>query len=229
MSDNPNPAPLPEDEPTEDELAAASAMRPIEELPSAWTVRGNPRMLAEPTLKALSPEDQQTVREAAGSSDPDAIQSALISFLRDKQAQSRIMYGAGNGATEPERAALEVMNQVRLYQAEAASIEAELAEVAEAKIEQDENGEQFAVPVYRVQGNRRTASERRLAELRVEISRLSGVDGEAAIKRAIREEALKQRAVKAQIQEREEINRRAHSMAAEKRINEAAANKARFL
>lgn len=53
-NDDNTDAPLPDDEPTPEELRAAGTMRPLEALPSNWTIKGNPRLieeLSEATLK----------------------------------------------------------------------------------------------------------------------------------------------------------------------------------
>jgi hypothetical protein len=229
MSDTSDTPISPDEEPTAEELAEASAIRPLEDLPSAWTVKGSPRMLEEPTLKALAPEDQQTVREAAGSNDPEAVKAALFSFLREKQTHARILYGAGEGASAAEREALNQMNQLRLHGEEYRRLEAELAAVGEARVETDANGDQFVVPVPKLQGSQRTWREARMREIGQAMSLLAGIEGEAGMERAAREEALKRRKVRAQIEERRAITRRAHEIASERRITKAAEAKAKFL
>jgi hypothetical protein len=229
MSDNTDTPISPEDEPTEAEIAEARAMRPIEDLPSNFTVKGNPQMLAElPPLTAFSQEDRQAIRQAAGSDAPEAIQGAILDFLQERRTEFRIKAGPGEGASGPEREALEQLNQLRLWSEEYHRLEAELARPIDHRTEYDERGEPVAVPIY-LQGSLRTSREVRMGELRQSMSLLAGIEGEAAMQRAVRSEALNRRKVKAQIEERQEIIRRAHEKAREKRINEAADAKAKFL
>lgn len=229
MSDNPTASPSPDEEPTAEELAAASAIRPLEELPSPWTIKGNPRMTSEVSLSALSPADQQAVREAAGTNDPDAIQAALHGFLRQRSVEFRLKAGAGDGATEPEREALSQMNQLRLLGDEFARIETELAEVRSHRTEHDADGNPVAVPVYALNGALRTSRENRLNEIKHAMSLLAGIEGEAAMQGAVRAQALRTRTLNSQIADQREITRRAHEVARERRINAAAETKAKFL
>lgn len=230
MSDTPNTPPSSDEEPTAEEVAAAGVMRPLEELPSPWTVKGRPKMIEKPTLSALSPEDRKIVIErAAGSNDPEALNAALQGFLRERSAEFRLKAGAGEGATATEREALSQMNQLRLLSDEHTRIEAELAEVREHRTEYGDDGNPVPVPVYAVQGSGRSAREARMEAIRHEMALIAGVEGEAALQRAARADALRIREFQAAIAERNEIKRRAQDMVREDRINEAARAKARFL
>ena len=221
--------PLPSDEPTAEEVAVAATVRPLEQLPSPWEVTGNPRILSEPTLEALSPADREAVLQRAGSDKPEAISGALKAFLHERSVEVRIRAGAGDGATESEREALSQMNQLRLLSGEVDRLKAELAEVREHRTEHDANGNPVPVPVYALQGDGRTARQNRLNEIMHEMSLVAGLEGEAAMKRAARADALKARELKQQVEDSREIKRRAHEMAREDRINQAARNRARFL
>ena len=230
MSDTDTDTPIsPEDEPTKEEIEAAKVMRPLAELPSPFTIKGNPRLTSEVSLKALSPEDAKAVREAARSADPDDVKEALFGFLRSRSEQFRIMAGTGEGASETEREALSLANQQRLYSEEYLRLEAELAAVGEGRVETDANGEQFLVPVPVLQGSQRTWREARMRELAAAMTSVAGIEGEVAMERAARTEALNRRKVKIQIEDQQEATRRAHQKAREKRIEEAAAAKAKFL
>ena len=149
--------------------------------------------------------------------------------LRQRSAEFRIKAGVGEGATEPEREALSIQNQMRLYAEEYGRIEAELADVAEARIEKDANGDQFVVTIPALEGSQRTWREARMREIGQAMSRLAGPEGEAAMRRAARDEALKRRQLKAQIEEQREIARRAHEIASERRIKAGAEARAKFL
>lgn len=231
MTDSiPDTPPSPDEEPTAEEIAAAGAMRPLGELPSPWTVKGNPPIISEPTLAALSPEDRQTViQRASGSNHPDALNDALQGFLRERSAEFRLMAGAGEGATHTEREALSQLNQLRLLGAERDRIQAELTEVREHRTETDERGNPVAVPVHALQGSARAAREARLHEINHQAALIAGVEGEAALKQAARSDAIRTRELKAALFEREEIERRAREMVREDRINAAARTKAKFL
>jgi hypothetical protein len=230
MTDTPDTPKSPDDEPTAEEVAAAGAMRPLEELPSPWTVKGNPKMLEKPSLGALSPEDRRTVIDrASGSNDPEALNAALHDFLRERSAEFRLKAGGGQGTTATEREALEQMNQLRLLGDEYRRLEAELAEVREHRTELDASGNAVAVPVYAVQGDGRRGRESRMDEIRHAMALVAGVQGEAALQRAARADALRIRQQKVDAYKHREIKRRAHEMALEEEINAAASNKARFL
>lgn len=224
-----NTTPLPSDEPTVAELAAAGAIRPLDQLPSPWTVKGEPAILSQPTLDALSGADQKVVLERAGSNHPDAISKALDGFLRERQREFRIRCGPGEGATATEREALDQMNQLRLLTEEAHRIKAELVDVREHRTEYDENGQPKPVPVYTIQGSLRSAKQSRLEEIGEYWALIAGVQGEAALARATREDALRARALAAQADDLREIERRAQEMVREERLNAAASQKAKFL
>jgi hypothetical protein len=228
MSDQPDNPITPDAEPTREELEAASVMRPLAELPSPFSIVGHPR-LPEPSITALSPDDQKAVREVAGSTDPEAVQAALLTFLQERSVAFRIRAGAGDGASAPEREALSQINQLRLLTEEFARLDAELAEIVEHRTEYDDSGNAVPVPVYAFQGSLRTAREARKAEVQHQMGLLAGMEGEAAMERAVRDEVLNQRQRKAQIEEQREVARRAHQIASERRINAAAEARAKHL
>jgi hypothetical protein len=220
----------PDEEPTAAEIKAAGVIRSLDQLPSPWVVKGEPTVvIREPTLEALSPADQQTVIKNAGSTDPTAVSRALNAFLRDRSAEVRIRCGAGDGATETEREALDQMNQLRLLTEESHRLETELADVREHRTEYDANGNPVPVPVYALQGDLRSSRQHRLDEIREEMALVAGIQGEAALQRAARADALRIRKLNSEAFEVREIERRANEMVREDRINEAARTKAKFL
>jgi len=229
VTDTPTTPASPDEEPTAAEIAAAGTIRSIDKLPSPWTIKGNPQVLSAPTLEALSPADRETVRERAGSSDPKAINSALSAFLRERSAEVRVMCGAGEGASATEQEALDQTNQMRLFTQEYHRIEAELAEVRGHRTEYDTDGNAVPVPVYAIQGSVRSAREARLKEIAGQMTAVAGIEGQEALKQAARSDALRIRKLQSQVDEAREIERRAHQIASEQRINAAATAKARFL
>jgi hypothetical protein len=232
MSDTPNtpasPEPLPTDEPTAAEMAAAGAIRPLEQLPSPWTVKGNPKAISEPTLSGLSPADQQTVMERAGSTDPKAVNAALMDFLKERQREFRIKCGAGEGATATEREALSQLNQVRLLSTEFHRLEDELAEVSGYRTKYDDQDNPVPVPIHLHQGDSRSAKQHRMVEIKRQLALLAGHEGEAALRQAARSDVLKTRDINRQLSDHREVERRAHEMAREDRINAAARQKAKL-
>lgn len=230
MTDTPDTPPSPDEEPSAEEIAAAGVMRPLEELPSPWTVKGSPAMISEPDLGSLSPEDRRTVIDrASGNSDPEALNAALHDFLRERSAEFRIKAGAGEGATETEREALSQMNQLRLLGDEYSRLKAELAEVREHSTEYDDNGNPMAVPVYAEEGASRRGRQFRMDEIKHQMALVAGVQGEAALMRAARSDALRNRQQQVDAYKHREIKRRAHEMVIEDEINAAARTKAKFL
>jgi len=229
MTDTPTMPASPDDEPTAAEVAAAGTLRPLDQLPSPWTIKGEPAVVSTPTLEALSPTDRQTVIDRAGSSDPAAINTALNTFLRERQQEVRIRCGAGEGATHTEREALDQMNQLRLLTEEFHQIETDLADVREHRTDYDADGNPVPVPVYAIQGDMRSAKQYRLDEIKGQMALVAGVEGEAALKRAARNDALKTREITQRTAELREIGRRAQEMVREDRIDEAARRKAKFL
>lgn len=230
MSDNNNnnTPPSPEDEPSAEEIAEAGTMRALEDLPSTATVKGDPE-ITKPTLAALSPEDRKLVIERAAGTDPEALDRALLEFLKDRQRDFRIKAGPGEGATATERAALSQINTLRLLGDELARHQADLDYAHDARIEYDDNGEAVAIPIYALQGAARTAREARIAEIKHEMALVAGIQGEADLKRAAREDAIRNRELQTLAYEARETKRRAHEMALEERINEAARRKAKLL
>jgi hypothetical protein len=192
-------------------------------------VKGEPSVISAPTLEALSPADQQTVIQKAGSTDPTAVGRALNAFLRERREEVLIRCGPGEGATETEREALDQTNQLRLLSEEHDRIATELADVREHRTEYDANGNPVPVPVYVLQGSLRSSRQARLDEIKETMALVAGIQGEAALERAARADARRIRKLQSEVAEAREIERRAHEMAREKRINEAAANKAKFL
>lgn len=229
MTDTTASTPVSTDEPTAAEIKAAGVIRPLDQLPSPWIVKGEPSILSQPTIEALSPADQKVVMERAGSGNPDAISRALNGFLRERQRDLRIRCGAGEGATATEAEALDQLNQVRLLTEESKRIESELADVREHRTEYDDNGNPLPVPVYSVQGGLRTAREFRLAEITDQLALISGIEGAAALTQAARKDALKARELFEQTADRAEIKRRAEQMVREERLDAAARAQAKFL
>jgi hypothetical protein len=229
VNDTSNTPANPDEEPTAAEIAAAGTIRSLDQLPSPWVMKGEPSVISAPTLEALSPADQQKVLESAGSTNPTAVGRALNEFLRKRSADVRIRCGPGEGATETEREALDQMNQLRLMSEEHDRIAAELADIREHRTEYDANGNPVPVPVYALQGSSRTAREARLDQINEQMALVAGIQGEAALERAARADARRIRKLQSEVAEAREIERRAHEMAREKRINEAAATKAKYL
>jgi hypothetical protein len=217
---------LPHDEPTAEELAAVSTIRPLEDLPSNWTVKGDPKVLA-PTLSALSPSDQQTVRQRAASAEPEAINRALVDFLREKRVEVRLLTGAGEGTTAVERAALSQMASLRDMSTEVARIETELADVVSHRTEY-KDGKPVAVPVYRLTGRARSAREARLDEIKHSMALVAGIEGEAEMREAARKDALRMRELRLQVAEREEVKALGEQMLRDERIKAQAETYASF-
>lgn len=229
MTDTLNTPASPDEEPTAAELAAAGTMRPIEQLPSPWIVKGNPAVISAPTLEALSQADRQTVLSSAGTNDPKAVEAALHGFLKDRQRDLRIRCGPGEGATETERTAMSQINQTRLLVEEYHKLQSELAEVREHRTEVDANGNAVAVPVYVLQGSLRTAREVRMDEITKQTALIAGIQGEAELKEAARVDALRIRKTRQDVADVREIERRAHEMVRNERLDNAAKTKAKFL
>ena len=229
MSDTPTIPVSPDEEPTVEELAAAATMRPLDQLPSPWVVKGDPAVLSAPTLEALSPADRQAVMNRAGTNDPKAINAALNGFLRERQQDVRIRCGPGEGATATEREALDQMNQLRLMTEEFHRLETELAEVSEHRTEYDASGNAVPVPVYVLQGDLRSARQARMDQIGEQMTLVAGIQGEAELKRAARVDALRIRKARSDVSDLREIERRAQEMVREERLNEAAKTKAKFL
>lgn len=215
-------APAPDDEPTPEEFAAASHIRPLEDLPSNWTVKGNPTILA-PTLAALSPDQQAVVLERAGSADPKALDDALRTFLREKSAEARLLTGAGEGATEAERTALDQVSTLRTLSNDAARLEAELADVVEHRTEYQE-GKPVAVPVYRHNGDGRTAREASLREVQYRMTLVAGVEGDKELQEAVRRDALRTREINRQLEERAAMKALGEQTLRDERIRAGAEN-----
>lgn len=223
--------PLPSAEFTPEELAEASAMRPLEAVPSNWTVKGEPAFIQfTPSVEALAPADQKTVRELAGpNATDDQLQSALMGFLQNKRIEARIIAGAGPDATEPEREALEQLGQMRELACEHEKLAAELGEVLRYDTVVGPDGKTEAVPVYRLQGEAVTMRTHRMAEIAQAVTDLEGERGKRAMDEAVRREAANRREQRTRLEEAAEVERRAEAMVREERVEARAKTRANML
>lgn len=223
--------PLPSDDLTPAEIAEASRIRPLDEIPSNWTVKGEPTAaIFTPSIEALSPADRKIVYERAGAgADAAKVQSTLIGFLHEKRGEARIAAGAGPDATEVEHEALSQVQQVRELSRELDRISEELSDIARYDQGRDADGNPVAVPVLRLEGEARTRRQHRLAEIVQAIDRIQGEEGQRALEEAAKREAMKRRALLTQQEDAAEVQRRAETMVREDRINARAAVRARML
>ena len=230
MSEQSN-TPLPSDDLTSAEIAEASRIRPLNEIPSNWTVKGEPTAaIFTPSIEALNPADRKIVQDRAGAgADAAKVQSALIGFLQEKRGEARILAGAGPEATEVEQEALSQLKQVTDLSRELDRITNELSEVARYDNGTDANGNPIAVPVLRYEGQARDNRQHRLAEIVQAIDRLQGPEGAKALEEAAKREAMHRRSIAAQRQEAVDIERLAETMVRGERINARAATRARML
>lgn len=230
MSEESN-TPLPSDELTSAEIAEASHIRPLNEIPSNWTVKGEPTArIFTPSIEALNPADRKAVQERAGAGADEArLQSTLIGFLQEKRGEARILAGAGPDATEVEQEALSQLKQVTDLSRELDRITNELAEVTRYDTVMDDEGNPSPVAVLRYQGQARDNRQHRMAEIVQAIDHIQGEEGAKALKEAAEREAIQRRAIRAQKQEAVEVERLAETMVYNERINARAATRARML
>ncbi len=230
MSDE-NTTPLPCDDITPEELADASRIRSLEDVPSNWTVKGEPTAaIFTPSIEALNPEDRKLVLDRAGpNADEAKVQAALIGRLKEKRAEARITAGAGEGATEVEQEALSQMKQVMDLSKEFDKVTKELGEIARYDMGRDADGKPVSIPVLRLEGKARDIRQHRLAEIAQAIDRIEGEEGKKALEEAAKREALQRRALRAQVEDAAEVKRRAEMMVREERINARAATRARMI
>lgn len=223
--------PLPSAEFTPEELAEASAMRPLEAVPSNWTVKGDPAFTKfTPKIDALAPADQKAVREIAGpNATEERLQSALMSVLQNKRIEARIIAGSGPDATEPEREALAQLGQMRELVREHGKLQAELGEVVRYENSTDADGNPIGIPVYRYQGEAQARRTHRMAEIVNAITDLEGDRGAKAMDEAVRREAAKRRELRTQVEEAAEVERLAEAMVRDERVNARAKTRANML
>ncbi len=223
--------PLPSADFTPEELAEASAMRPLEAVPSNWTVKGDPSFTKfTPSVEALAPTDQKAVRQLAGpNATGEQLQSALMGFLQNKRIEARIIAGAGPDATEPEREALEQLGQIRELAREHGKLQAELADVARYENGFDADGNPIAIPVLRFQGEAVTIRTHRMAEIAQAVTDLEGDRGKKAMEEAVRREAANRREQRTRLEEAAEVERRAEAMVREERVEARAKTRANML
>lgn len=159
--------PLPSDDLTSAEIAEASRIRPLNEIPSNWTVKGElTAAIFIPSIEGLNPDDRKVVYDRAGAgADVAKLQSTLINFLQEKRGEARILAGAGPDATEVEQEALSQLQQLRTLSREFDRVTGELAEVARYDSGWDAEGNPIAVPVLRYEGQARDNRQHRLAEI----------------------------------------------------------------
>jgi hypothetical protein len=219
----------PDDEPTPAELEAFNNFDPLIDVPTNFEVIGNPRVNAEPTLSSFSREQQEIIRQRAGSADPVALQNAMHGFLLEKKREFLIKGGAGPGSTETMRTSLEQANRVGQLQRDIASIDAQLADVLEYRTEPDATGSPQPVPVYRLQGDSRSAFEARKRELGHEMVLIAGVQGERELRAANRTDALNARKARQQVEEFRQAETLAQQIARDERVRKMAETKAKFL
>jgi hypothetical protein len=150
--------------------------------------------------------------------------------VRSKSLQARMMIGAAN-LTATETETLDQLNTMRQLDEESARIEAELMKVDGWNTVEGPNGDPVPEPVFAIpEGSQRHLAMRaRLEELAHQRSMIAGREGQKALAEAAKRDAIRNRELKAQVEDRKEIERRAAEIARDRRINAAAEAKAKFL
>ncbi|HWJ68867.1 MAG TPA: hypothetical protein VNS79_02300 [Sphingobium sp.] len=215
-------------EPTQAEMDAYNNFDGIADVPSNVQVIGDLN-LSEPTLSAFPPDQQDIIRQRAGSNSPEAIKGAIHSYLMDRKRDFLINAGAGEGATHTQRVMLEQASKVRDIKAELDRVDAELAEVVGYETQFDEKGAPIPVPIHRLTGQRRKEWEARRATLGHQMGLIAGIEGEREISEANRADAVAAHEMRTMLADHKEIRRRAVHMAREDRLNAAAAQRAKML
>jgi hypothetical protein len=106
-------------------------------------------------------------------------------YIREELEQNsfnlRLAAGLGPDATHEQRQEFESLNRIRELADEEDRIAAELAEVVKHDTQVDPaTGNAKAVPVYRVEGERRRALEARLIEISHQVTLIRGHEGRKA-------------------------------------------------
>ncbi|MEQ7872527.1 hypothetical protein ABDK56_00760 [Sphingomonas sp. ASV193] len=231
MTDNTITPAAPVEEPTPAEIAEAGKLRPLESLGSVWVQKGpaTNEPFTTPTADAFDPETRDRIRrEAQG--DPKAEARLVAEEVRSKSRQARLIIGAAD-MTAAEAEALDQRNNIRLIDEESVRLNAELMAVDGYITVQGPNGEPFPEPVLAIaEGSQRyLAMKARLNELAAQRSLIMGREGQKALDEAAKKDAIRNREIKSQIEDRKEIDRRASEIARERRLNAAAETKAKFL
>jgi hypothetical protein len=221
----------PVEEPTAAEIAEAGKLRPLDGLGSVWVQKGpatNVRF-STPTADAFDNETRDRIRrEAKG--DPQAEARLVAAEVRSKSLQARMMIGAAD-LTATETETLDQLNTMRQLDEESARIETELMKVDGWNTVEGPNGDPIPVAVFAIpEGSQRhLAMKARLEELAHQRSMIAGHEGQKALAEAAKRDAVRNRELKAQAEDRKEIERRAAEIARDRRINAAAEAKAKFL
>jgi hypothetical protein len=231
VTDTPATPTNPTEEPTAAEIAEAGKLRPLESLGSVWVQKGAATNgpFSTPTADAFDNETRDRIRrEARG--DPEVEARLVAAEVRSKSLQARMMIGAAN-LTATETETLDQLNTMRQLDEESARIEAELMKVDGWNTVEGPNGDPVPEPVFAIpEGSQRHLAMRaRLEELAHQRSMIAGREGQKALAEAAKRDAIRNRELKAQVEDRKEIERRAAEIARDRRINAAAEAKAKFL
>ena len=221
----------PVEEPTAAEIVEAGKLRPLESLGSVWVQKGpaTNTPFSTPTIEAFDPATRDRIRQEA-QGDPQAEARLVAAEERSKSLQARMMIGAAD-LTATESETLDQLNTMRQLDEESARIEAELMRVDRWTTVQGPNGDPLPEAVFAIpEGSQRHLTMKaRLQELAHQRSMITGREGQKALAEAAKRDAIRNRELKAQVEDRKEIDRRAAEIARERRINAAAEAKARHL
>jgi hypothetical protein len=227
MQDNTTPASVPSDAAM---TAQLNRFDPVFDVPSPVKIVGNVNITATPSLASLSPalRAKAEAKLKGGSYSEEAVGRAVHAVLIENSRDLRIRAGAGEDATETQRAMLQQANQVRLLQEEMGRIEGELSDVLGHKTEIGSDGKAVAVPIYRAQGQRRLALEAALDEKTHEMTLIAGIQGQRELDEANAADLARIKERREALADAAEVEKRAKQIARDRRINAQAEARARM-
>jgi hypothetical protein len=234
MTDS-TPAPAATPAPTDAQLEAQIAsFDPVFDVPGPVSVKGNPN-LPELSLQALPPEARDIINAKLAGVTPGNRNLFEREFVTEEATrlafEARVKAGVGEGATPYQRVCFEIANQVRLLDARAAALTAELQEVTRYENGgfDAETGQPLAIPVPRWQGDNRTARQNELNEIAHRKALLEGHEGAKLRDEAMAATKAQMKETREALEDHAEAERMARTMERDARIKRMAEAKAKFL
>ncbi len=220
-------------EPTDAEIEAhITSLDPVTDVPGAYIGAENLPISAL-QITALPPESQQVIRDKLATVTPgnrDLFERQFVEEEAKRLARGyRVKTGLGAEAPEYHREMLSIENERRLIEEEAASVRAQLELVDGYKADVDpQTGEALAIPLPTIQGDQRSALERRHEELGYKLSQTNR-ESEKRLKDALARDKAIIRERREALQINAEADARARADLREERVAALAAGKAKRL
>lgn len=220
-----------EDQSIADELLSFDPVRDTRG-PVEWIGGSQKAAPDQLTLTMLAPEQQNAVREKLRDVPQHAQAKREDQLVREALYQNsfelRIKAGPGEGANEFQKARFEIAAERYRVEKEMWQLETELAEIERwepvfddegAKVIDPQTQQQQIRAVEKVQGDRRSAMQNRIAEIRHHIELLDGPEGEMRERKGLWKAVEAVKSQQAQLADEKEARGKAAEIVRQERID----------